>query len=200
MKILKYVLYGIGGLLALAVLAVAAALFIVDGAFVKARLEQAMKAKNRTVSIEGTPKVRLFPVAGIALGKTSISEPASDRVFVALDSAEIAVRAMPLLSGEVALETLKVSGLRANLVRRKDGTMNYADLSWPADKASAKGEAPPRVRLAEVLIEKAQLSYHDEASGQELSVAELNVKTARLDGQTPGDVAISARLNRQKPE
>ena len=200
MRILKYVLYGIGGLLVLAVVALAAAAFVVDGAFVKSRLEQAMKAKNRTLRIEGTPALRLFPVAGIALGKTSLSEPGSERVFVALESAEVAVRTMPLLSGEIAVETLKVSGLRVNVVRRKDGTMSYADLAGAAHKGSAKGEAPPRIRLAEVLIEKAQLAYRDEASGQELGVAELNVKTGRLDGQTPGDVAVSAHITGKKPE
>lgn len=200
MKILKYVLYGLGGLVVLAAIAVAAAAFIVDGAFVKSRLEQAMKAKNRTVSIEGTPQVRLFPVAGIALGKTSISEPGSNQVFVALESAEVAVRTLPLLSGEVALETLKVSGLRANVVRRKDGTMNYADLGGKERKDSAKGEAPPKIRVAEVLIEKAQLSYRDEATGQELNVADLNVRTGRLDGATPGDVSVSAHVTGKKPD
>jgi len=199
MRILKYVVYGVGGLVALAVIAVAAALLIVDGAFVKSRLERAMKEKNRTLLIEGTPKLRLFPVAGIALGKTSLSEPGSDRVFVALESAEVAVRTMPLLSGEIALETLKVSGLRASVVRRKDGTFNYSDLAGGKEKP-AKGEPPPRVKLAETLIEKAQLSYRDEASGQELTVAELNAKTGRLDGQTPGEVALSARITGKKPE
>jgi AsmA protein len=200
MKILKYVLYGVGGLVVLAMIAVVAAVFIVDGAFVKARIEQAMKEKNRSVSIEGTPKVRLFPVAGIALGKTTISEAGGSQVFVALESSDVAVRTLPLLSGEVAVETLKVAGLRANVVRRKDGTMNFADLAGGKGKPSAKGEAPPRIKLAEVLIEKAQITYRDEASGQELSVADLNVKTGRLDGQTPGDVALSARITGKRPE
>jgi len=200
MKIVKYALYGFGGLVLLALLAVAAALFIVDGAFVKARIEQAMKAKNRSVSIEGTPKVRLFPVAGIALGKTTISEPGGSQVFVALESADVAVRALPLLSGEVAVETLKVTGLRANVVRRKDGTFNYSDLAGGKEKASAKGDAPPRIKLAEVLVEKSLLSYRDEASGQELNVVDLSVKTGRLDGQTPGEVAMSARITGKKPE
>jgi AsmA protein len=200
MKILKYMLYGIGGLVVLAVIAAVAAVFIVDGAFVKARIEQAMKEKNRSVSIEGTPKLRLFPVAGIALGKTTISEAGSDQAFVALESAEVAVRTLPLLSGEIAVETLKVAGLRANVVRRKDGTMNFADLAGGKGKPSAKAEAPPRIKLAEVLIEKAQITYRDEASGQELSVADLNVKTGRLDGQAPGDVALSARITGKRPE
>jgi len=199
MKILKLALYGIGGLVALALILVAAVFLVVDGAFVKSRLEQAMKAKNRTLTIEGTPKLRLFPVAGIALGKTVLTEPGSDKVFLALDSAEVAVRTMPLLSSEIAVETLKIAGLRANVVRHKDGTTNYADLGG-GKEASAKGEKPPALRLAEVLVEKAQLTYRDEASGQELSVAELNVKTGRLDGQTPGEVAASARITGKKPE
>ena len=59
-----------------------------------------MKEKNRTLSIEGDPKVKLFPVAGLSLGTTSLSEPGSDKLFVSLESAEVAVRAMPLFSGD----------------------------------------------------------------------------------------------------
>src|SRR5262249_27719606 len=151
--------------------------------FVKSHLERAMKEKNRTLIIEGTPKVRFFPVAGIALGKTSLSEPGSDKVFIALESAEVAVRTMPLLSGEIAVETFKLSGLRANLVRHKDGTFNYSDLAGGKAAHGSGGGRPPAVKLAEVLIEKAQLSYRDEGSGQEIGVADVLVKTGRLDGQ-----------------
>ena len=160
MKAVRYALYGLGGVAVLALLAIGAVLFIVDGAFVKSRLEQAMKAKNRTLSIEGTPTLRLFPVAGIALGKTTLSEAGSDKTFVAFESAEVAVRTLPLLSGEFAVETLKVAGLRANAVRRKDGSTNYSDLAG-GKEPSAKGEKPPTVKLAEVQIDKAQLSYRD---------------------------------------
>jgi AsmA protein len=199
MKALRILLYGIAGLVALAVLALAAAVMIVDGQFVKGRLEGAMKERNRTLKIEGVPQVKLFPVAGIALGKTSLSEPGSDKLFLSLESAEVAVRVMPLLSSEVAIETLKLSGLKANVVRRKDGTMNFSDLAEPKGK-DKKPEAPPNLRLAEVDVEKVQLTYRDEATGQELNVAELNLKTGRLDGQTPGAVALSAHLTGKKPE
>lgn len=49
-------------------------------------------------------------------------------------------------------------------------------------------------------LEKVQIAYRDEATGQELNVVELNLKTGRLDGQTPGDVSLSARLTGKKPE
>ena len=199
MKATKVLMYGVIGLFVLAAIGVATALVVVDGQFVKTRLERAMKEKNRTLSIEGTPTVRLFPVAGIALGKTLLSEPDSDKVFVSLDSAEVAVRTMPLLSGEVAIEILKISGLKANLVRRKDGTMNFADLTGPKDK-DKKPEAPPNLRIAGVVVEKVQVAYRDEASGQELNIPELSLKTGRLDVQTPGEVSLAARITGKKPE
>ena len=200
MKAIKFLLYGIVGLVVLAVLGVGAVLVIVDGQFVKTRLEAAMKERNRSFVTEGTPKLRLFPVAGLALGKTSLSEPGGDKAFVTLDSAEVLVRVMPLLSGEVAVETLKLSGLKANLVRRKDGSMNFADLSGGKPKAGGKAEEPPNLRIAEIDIAKVQVNYRDEATGQELTIAELNLKTGRLDGQTPGDVALSAHISGKKPE
>jgi AsmA protein len=200
MKALRIVLYGLVGAVALAVVALGAAFAIVDGKFVKARLENSMKEKNRTLVMEGDPKLKLFPVAGLALGKTSLSEPGSDKPFVSLDAAEVAVRVMPLLSGEIAIETFKLTGLKANVIRRKDGSMNFSDLAGGREKAAGKPEEPPNLRIAEMIVEKVQLAYRDEATGQELNVAELNLKTGRLDGQTPGDVSLSARITGKKPE
>jgi len=199
MKTIKFFLFGIAGLVVLATLAIAAAAMVVDGQFVKTRLERAMKEKNRTLKIEGVPQLKLFPVAGFALGKTTLSEAGSDKLFASLDSAEVAVRVLPLLSREVAVETLKLSGLKANLVRHKDGKMNFSDLAGPADK-DKKPEAPPNLRVAEVQVEKVQVNYRDEATGQELQLAEADLKTGRLDGQTPGDLAFSAHLTGKRPE
>ena len=200
MKAIKILSFGIAGLIALAALALGAAMALVDGQFVKTRLEAAMKEKNRTLRIDGVPQIKLFPVAGLALGKTSLSEPGGDKLFLSLDSAEVAVRVLPLLSGEVAVETLKLSGLKANVVRHRDGSMNFADLAGKGGGKPAEGKAPPNLRIAEVNIEKVQLSYRDEATGQELDVADLNLKTGRLDGQTPGDLSLSARISGKKPE
>ncbi len=200
MKALKILLAGVVGLAVLAALGVGAALMIVDGQFVKTRLERAMTEKSRTLTIEGTPRLKLFPVAGIALGKTSLSEPSSDKPFVSLDSADVAVRVMPLLSGEVVVETLKVSGLKAHVVRRKDGSMNFSDLTGGDGKPASKSSEPPNLRIAEVSVEKMQVAYRDEATGRELNVVDLNLKTGRLDGQTPGELSLSAHITGKKPE
>ena len=199
MKAVKILFFGLAGLVVVALIGLGAAVMIVDGQFVKSRLERAMKEKNRTLKIEGAPQLKLFPVAGIVLGKTSLSEPGSDKLFVSLDSAEVAIRVMPLLSDEVAIETLKLSGLKATVVRRKDGSMNFSDLAGPAAK-DRKAESPPNLRIAEVQVDKVQLNYRNEATGQELQLADVTLKTGRLDGQTPGDLAFSAHITGKRPE
>jgi len=209
-KLVKILAYGVGGIVVLAMLALGLAAWVVDGAFVKARLEQAMKERQRTLAIEGEPKVKFFPVAGISVGKVILTEPSSDTVFVALDAAEIAVRTMPLFSGEAAIEALKLSGLKLNLVRGRDGRMNFADLAGAGTDAGREArsdgreERPerhaPRLRVAEVGIDRAQISYRDEATGQEINVGEFTLKTGRLDGDVPGTVSYSAHLTGRRPD
>ncbi|OGA66306.1 MAG: hypothetical protein A3G83_12850 [Betaproteobacteria bacterium RIFCSPLOWO2_12_FULL_68_20] len=205
MKILRYAVYSAGALALLLVAAIVAVLVIVDGNFVKSRLEREMKAEhNRVLRIEGEPRLTLFPVASLAIGRSSLTEPGSDRMFVALESAEVAVRVMPLLSGELAVETFRVAGLRANLVRAKDGRMNFDDLLKRGERPKAEAPAGraevPRLRIAGLGIERAALNYRDEASGREVNVADLNLKTGRIEADAPSEISVSARVTGRKPE
>ncbi len=200
MKAIKYTLYGAGVLVLLAALALGAAVAIVDGAFVKSRLERMMKEKNRTLAIEGVPALKLFPVAGITLGKTSLSEPGSSQTFVALESLDVAVRVMPLLSGEIAIQTLKLSGLTANVIRRKDGRMNFDDLAGEARETREAQGPPPLLRIAEMDAQRVQINYRDEATGRELALSDFSLKAGQLDGASPGPVSLSARLTGKRPE
>ena len=110
MKAVKILAAGIAGLVILVALGIGVALVVIDGNFVKARLERAMKEKNRTLVIEGSPQLKLFPVAGLSLGKTTLSEPGGGKTFVALESAEVAVRVMPLLGGALVVDKVVLAG------------------------------------------------------------------------------------------
>ena len=199
MKAIKYVVWGVGGIVALVVLAIIAAVMVVDGGFVKSRAERYMKEeKQRTLKIEGTPALKLFPVFSLSLGKTSLSEPKSDKVFVALDSMQVAVKVMPLLSGTVSVDQVALSGLKANIIKNKEGKFNFDDL---AGKKEDKPESdPPKVRVAAILIENAQIAYADEASGQRLTVGDVNVKAGGLADDQPGPLTVSANISGRKPE
>jgi AsmA protein len=207
MKLLKYCGYALAGLLVLCAVAIAAAAVIVDGAFVKSRLERYLKEeKQRTLTIEGEPRVRIFPVAGISLGRTVLTEPSSSKVFVALDSLEVGVRVFPALSGEVAVEALALTGLKVNVVKSKSGQFNFQDLLGKAerDKASVpearEKRDPPKLRVAEVKIDNAQFAYRDEATGQEVAVSAFNLKTGRLEDDAPSPIDMSVNVAGKRPD
>ncbi len=199
MKALKYAVYAVGGLVALAAIAVVAAVVVVNGEFVKGKLEAAMKERNRTLKIEGTPAVSLFPVLRLTLGKTSLSEPNSEKNFATLESLEVAVRVMPLLSREVAVEALALKGLRLNVARARDGSFNFDDLAGPKQPEAASAE-PPKVRIAEVRIERAHIAYADQASGRTLAIGDINILTGRLEDDTPTPLSVSASISGNRPE
>jgi AsmA protein len=77
--------------------------------------------------------------------------------------------------------------------------MNFSDLAGPPEKDGSSGRRP-LLRVAEVGIEKVHIAYRDEATGQELNVAELSLKTGRLDGVTPGDLSLQLRVTGRRPD
>ena len=214
MRILKYVLYGVGGIVLLVVLAIVAALVIVDGNFVKNRLERKMKEeRQRTLRIEGVPKVSVFPRLSLSFGKTTLSERASEKEFLSFDSMSASVGVLPLLSNQVAIDAISLTGLRVNVIRARDGTFNFANLTGDPDerpphepKDKAKEELKdelkelPKVRVDEVKVERAQITYRDEETGQDLRVSDLNLKTGRLEDDTPSDVTFSAHVTGKNPD
>lgn len=214
MKVIKYLLYGAGGLVVLVIVALVAAVLIVDGNFVKNRLERQMKEdRQRTLQIEGVPKLSLFPKLSLSFGKTTLSERASEKEFLSFESMSASVAVMPLLSNEVAIDAISLTGVSVNVIRAKDGTFNFANLTGEADekpphepKDKAKEELKaelkelPKIRVAEVRIERAQITYRDEETGQQLRVSDINLKTGKLEDHTPSDISFSAQATGKQPD
>jgi len=88
MKILKYALLALAGIVALLVIAVVILIATFDPNKYKPELAAALKDKTgRTLAIEGNLGLTIFPNIGIAVGKTSLSEPNGTRIFARFDGA-----------------------------------------------------------------------------------------------------------------
>src|SRR4051812_3358202 len=176
-KILKVALIGIGGvLLALgAIAAYLAATFNPND--YKPQIQQVVKEKfDRTLKINGDIKLAFYPTLGADLAGVSLSERGTDKEFAAIDSARVALQFMPLLSRQLVVNRVEVHGLRANLVKHKNGTTNIDDLMGkdapPGKKPQpepAQAQKPMQFDIDHVLIDNAGLSYVDEGSGAKYS-------------------------------
>ncbi|MCP5296344.1 MAG: AsmA family protein [Zoogloeaceae bacterium] len=144
--------------------------------------------------IEGDLSLSLFPAIGVRLGKATLSEHKSEQVFAAVDNARISLQLLPLLSKQVVVDTVALDGVKARVVRFKDGRLNIDDLLAKDDK-----EPPARFDIAGVKFVNGELAWRDEKAGQDLILSSLNLETGRLANAASDKFDLSATLVSTKP-
>ena len=169
-----------------------------DGEKLKAELARVvLEQKQRKLDIAGKVELAVWPEVSLRLGRVTLSEPGGKEEFAALDSARVAVAVMPLLSKQVQVQRIELAGLKATLVKRKDGTLNIADLvggeKQTAGKppsgvpsgtqgagAGASANSPVQLDIAGIKISNAQLTWRDEKSGSTTSLSNLDIGSGRI--------------------
>jgi len=202
-KTLKITGIAVGALLLLVIAVVAYVASTFDATRVKAEITKAVQDKTqRTLKIDGELALSFWPSLGMKLGKTSLSEQGSDKPFAALDAARVSVRVMPLLSKQIVVDQIELSGLKATLLRYKDGKLNIADLlsgGVSGDAGKSQGQVA-RFDIAGIKISNAQLGWRDETSGQELSLNNFNLSTGNLANAAKGKLELATKIDGNKPK
>lgn len=138
-------LYGVLGLMAMAVGALAFTLFALPAGFVRDRIVIAVKEETgRDLVIAGPASFTIFPSVGLSLEDVSLSGAPGfegEAPLVKMRSLDVSVALWPLLSREVRVESLRLSDPVFTLEVDGDGRR-----SW--DFAAADRDARP-VRLAQ---------------------------------------------------
>src|SRR5712691_1712815 len=212
MKVLKYVLLAVGGVVALVLLALAVVVAIFDPNRYKPEITAAVKDKTgRTLAIEGNLRLTVFPSVGVAVGKTSLSEPDSSRTFARIDEARMSLALLPLFSRKVVVDRVTLSGLTADLVKHKDGKTNFDDLlnapgeaaappprSKPAPKPAPRAGAV-RLDIAGIEIRSSTVAWRDDSSGTRLKASLAEFRTGRIASGVPGKLSLAAKIEGTKP-
>lgn len=201
MKMLRVVGLAIAALAALLVLAVVLLYAMFDGDKLKAEVSRVvLEQKQRTLVIAGKPQLSVWPDVGIELEGVTLSERGSTVQFASLQSARVSVAVMPLLRQQVQVRALEVSGLQATLVKKKDGTLNIADLLAPSADAAqpaAQDQAPAflQIDVAGVRIANAQLTWRDEKAGSSTNLSNLSLSTGAVRADTGKKTAYVEKLS-----
>jgi len=206
MKILKYLIFVIGTLIIVVgvVFAYVAATFD-PNAYKPQIIELVQERTQRTLKLDGDIKLAFWPSIGADLGKLSLSERKSEKVFVAAEGLRVSLQLMPLLSKRLVVDEVTVKGARINLVRNKQGGMSIDDLTAQDDaptpeKAVEQKPAPFAFDISQVVIADSALSFRDEAAGAQYAISKLNLKTGRIAPGVPADVALSLAAQGNQPK
>jgi len=214
MKYLKYALYAVVALVVLLVVAVAIIASTFDPNSYKPQIVQLVKDKTgRTLTIDGDIKLKFFPKIGAQVGKVSLSEHGTEKEFAGLTDVQVFVALMPLLSKQVVVDEVRVDGLHANLVKFKDGTTNFSDLtggSTQEGKTSQPKPVPPeskpttqqpvKLDVSGIRVTNARVGWKDETNGNDVGVEIIELKTGRIAEKTPSKIELTAAIKGTKPK
>jgi AsmA protein len=209
LKAFKILLYLVLGLAVLVVAAAAIFAMTFDPNRYKDDIQRIVKERTgRTLELKGPLALAFYPSLGAKVSGVVLSEHGTSQPFVSLESAHASVALLPLLRGAVIVDRVRLSGLRAQIVKDKEGRFNFQDLieqagDKPAAKAEKKGPdsggKAVAFDIAGVTIERAALAYRDLASGQEIALSDLKLETGRIAENAEGKLEFATALKRNAP-
>ena len=151
---------------------------------------------GRKLVIEGDVSPRFWPVLGVTTGPVSIgnAEWSTEGPMLRAESLNIEINASALLGGEIRILGIRATAPRILLERAKDGREN-----WVFGGGGAGGEVSPDTpgvgrayTLDEALISGGTLRFIDHASGQSVTLDDLDARVAIPDFSGPMDLTASA--------
>lgn len=208
MKWLKILLVALGALVILLSVGIGIVVATFDPNAYKGEIERLAKERTgRTLKFHGDIELALWPSIGAKIGKVTLSRRASEHDFAAVDSAQVAVRLLPLLRGEVVVDQVSLAGVRASVIRAKGGKFDFEDLLGAAGGAAGGGQPAPagasaamvKFDVAGVSLTDAGFVYLDEGTGQRLEVQDLDLKTGRIAEDVPGRLSLAANVRGKLP-
>lgn len=197
MRIAKWILVGIGGLLAVVALAIVLLTQFVDPARFKGPIErQVAAATGRDFRLIGDIELSFFPWLALTTGAAQLPAPAgfADPRFLAWQKAHVGVRLLPLLRGELVVDRVRLAGLEARLVKAADGRVNWA-FDPAGGEATSMGDTSRDGALPDIAgieLREARITYIDEAAGTQFELAEARVDVEPLRSGAPMHIDAAA--------
>lgn len=217
----KRILIGLVVLVVVAVVGLAIFLLTFDPNAYKYKLEELVQERyQRTLTIDGEIELSLFPRIGLSVQGVSLSEPNSTDTFASIESTRLAVAVWPLLSNSFVVDHVAISGLKARVVRDKQGQFNFSNLvggtppvtdapgnpaealvgaAQTAAQAITGGPVPSsrnnmQIDIAGLDLKDGEVQMQDAITGMAVAVTRINANTGRVTFNQPFDVRMSARV------
>lgn len=197
-----------GGLLLMLGLLVLAKVLISPERVRQTLLPLAEKALHRPVQLEEI-EVKWF--SGITINNLVVKEPDGGENFVAARSVQLRYQFLPLLSGRVVVDEIRLVAPAIRIVRQADGRYNFSDLlrsqgeEGEAEAETATqdpGSSPAKafdLLVSQIAIEGGTLDFHDAtldaAAPYRYQISSLTVEASDISLTRPFPLELQASLN-----
>ena len=203
MRIVRFALLGLAGLLLLVVAAAVYLALFFDPNAHKAELQRLVQERTgRALELPGELKLKLFPWVAIETGRATLGNAAGfgAEPMVEIEHARLGLKLLPLLHRQVEVAAVRLDAPTIRLAVDASGRNNWADLGGKSGTAApeANGGALSAVSVAGVQITGGTVLYVDRHAGTEIGIHELDLSTRALAPGQPFDLQLSATVQQGK--
>ena len=206
-KPIKILLVIVALVLLLPVIAAIIATQVIDTDDIKKlAADQVAAQTGRQLTIDGEIGMSIFPWLSLDLGHTSLSNAPGfgTEPMIEVEQISVSLKLLPLLSGNIQLDTIELDGLKADLQIDADGQSNFADLAGepsvaaqqpattPVQKSSSGGMALAIFTLGGIEITNARIHWRDQTTGTDIDVHDLNLESGVIFPGQPVDIVLDA--------
>ncbi len=201
MRVLKWIAWIVGGLLALAIVGVLVVVWFVDPNRFKPQIEAAVRdATGRELTLDGDIELGFFPWLALRAGEGRFGNAPGfgPEPMLAWQSAQLGAKLFPLLRGELIVSRVRLKGADLHLVRRADGSANWQGIGpgRPAKPAPADPKETTSITIDGIEISGSRLSFVDEGAPRRVEITGLSLTTDEIDSAEPiTDTEIAGTLH-----
>jgi AsmA protein len=203
----------LGGLIALVLLTVLTVTVFVDPNRFRGQIERAVtRATGQPFEIEGDIEISWFPWLALRTGPSQFGKPEGApgqpaQPIVKWQAARVGAKLIPLIKGQLVIDTVRLEQPSIRLVRHADGTSNWEALlasfnnrkSPPPEATTTGEEGRPGPQISGFQVRKGNLTYVDERPASKRNVAvtnwDLDVGEWRKGTTFPVETQLSLATN-----
>ena len=211
-KLLIWILAALGGLIALVIAAVLVIPMFVDVESYLPQIEQKVsEATGRPVSFGRDVDVSVFPWAGVSFDTMRIgnSQEFGEGDFVKVESFEVRMKLLPLLSKNVEIEKFVLNGPEVHLVKLADGSSNWqfgsqeAKSPQPSAEKGSQSQEQKTARnfqlasleVGEFAVNGGRILYEDREAGLSKKIENITFHLKNVSLDRPIDLFFSADID-----
>ncbi len=213
-RVAKWVAGIVGGLVLLALLTVLTVTVFVDANRYRGQVESRVtRLTGQPFKITGDLHISWWPWLALSTGPSQFgtAQGPDEQPILQWQTGRVGARLVPLLKGQLLIDTIRLEGAKVYLVRHADGSTNWDPVlaafrnKPPAapeeDQPAPPGEAgPPGPEVSGFQLRKGSLTYVDERpeSGRTISVSNWNLDIGewRAGSTFPVETRLSVAIGK----
>jgi AsmA protein len=196
-RAIKWISWGLAGLVVLALLAVAVLVWLVDPNSYKPRIEAVVREETgREFALIGDIDLKFFPWLALRTGAGRFGNPPGfpAEPMASWRSAQLGVKLFPLLGGNLVVDKIRLEGADVQLVLKADGTANWQGLA--GDQPADPNEKKRHLTIDGVELRDSRLVFVDERTPRRIEVKALDLSTDEIAPDQPfTDTELSGILH-----